>query len=144
MEATQEETPSIGECKGCDRKGHTEDNFWKFHLEKCPKYFQKKKKKALISLDVDELVDTKFDLEGNINCTNLQKEVALVGFNHKEEKAMTGLFCIKIYMKHKKVDCFFDPGSQSKLISAQLVENLGMETQYHPHPYPLVWIKKDV
>jgi hypothetical protein len=86
VEATQEETPSIQQCKGCDRKGHTEENCWKLHPEKHPKYFQKKKKKELISVDVEEWVDNTSDPEGNINCTNIQKEVALVGCNHKEEK----------------------------------------------------------
>jgi hypothetical protein len=42
---TQEETPSIQQCKGCDQKGHIKENCWKLHPEKCPKYFQKKKKK---------------------------------------------------------------------------------------------------
>jgi hypothetical protein len=144
VETTQEETPSIQQCKGCDRKGHTEENCWKLHPEKCPKYFQKKKKKALISVDVEEWVDNTSDLEGNINCTNIHKEVALVSCSHKEEKVMTELFCIKIHMKQSKVDCLFDPGSQSNLISTQLVEKLGLETQDHPHPYPLGWVRKYV
>jgi hypothetical protein len=88
-------------------------------------------------MDVEERVDSTSDPEGKINCTNLQKEVALVGCNHKEEKAMTELFCIKYHMKQSKVDCLFDPGSQSNLIYAQLVEKLGLETQDHLHPYPM-------
>jgi hypothetical protein len=47
MASTQEETPSIQQCKGCDRKGHTEENCWKLHLEKCPKYFEKKEEKNI-------------------------------------------------------------------------------------------------
>jgi hypothetical protein len=70
--------------------------------------------------------------------------VALVGCNHKEEKEMTELFYIKIHMKQSKVDCLFDPGSQSNLISAQLVEKFGLETQDHPHPYRLGWVRQDV
>jgi hypothetical protein len=46
---------------------------------------------------------------------------------------MVELFYIKIHMMQIKVDCLFDPGSQSNLIFAQLVDNLEMETQYHPH-----------
>jgi hypothetical protein len=79
MVETQEETPSIQQCKGCDQKRHTEENFWKFHPEIHPKYFQKKKKKSLISVDVEERVDNTLEPEGNINYTNLQKKVALVG-----------------------------------------------------------------
>jgi hypothetical protein len=140
----QEETPSIQQCKGCDRKGHTEENCWKLHPEKRPKYFQKKKQKALILVDDEEQVNRTSDLEGNINCTDFQKEVVLVGCSHKEEKVMIGLFCFEIHMKKNKVDCLFDPGSQSKLISTQLVEKLGLETQDHPHQYPLGWVRQDV
>jgi len=72
-------------------------------------------------MDDEEQVDKTSDLEGNINWTNIQKEVALVGCNYKEEKVMTKLFFIKMHMKKSKVDCLFDSGSQSKLISPQLV-----------------------
>jgi hypothetical protein len=57
---TQEETTSIQQCKGCDQKGYTEENSWKLHPEKRPKYFQKRKKKALISVDVEEWVGEDF------------------------------------------------------------------------------------
>jgi hypothetical protein len=52
------------------------------HPEKHPKYFQKNKQKSLIAMDVEEQVDNTSELEGKINYTSLQKEVALVGFNH--------------------------------------------------------------
>jgi hypothetical protein len=50
---------------------------------------------------------------------------------------MNEIFYIKIHMKKNKVDCLFDLVSQSNLIYAQLVERIGMDTQYHIHPYPL-------
>jgi hypothetical protein len=55
---TQEETPSIQQCKGCDKTRHIEENSWKLHIEKRPKYFQKRKNKSLISVDVEEHVDS--------------------------------------------------------------------------------------
>jgi len=57
---------------------------------------------------------------------------------------MDELFCIKIHMKQRNMDCLFDPSSKSNLISMHLVERLGMEIQYHIHPYPLGWVRKDV
>jgi hypothetical protein len=45
VEAKQEETYSIQQCKGCDLKGHTEENYWKLHPEKRPKYFRKERRK---------------------------------------------------------------------------------------------------
>jgi len=137
VEAAQEEAPFVQQCKGCDIKGHTKENYWKLHPKKRSKYFHKRKKKALIAMDVEERVDNTSDPKGKINCTNLQKEVALVSCSHKEEKAMTELFYIKIHMKQSKVDCLFDTSSQSNLIFSQLIEKLWMETQDHLHPYPL-------
>ena len=55
---------------------------------------------------------------------------------------MTKLFCIKIHMKKSKVDCLFDLGSQSNLIFEKLVEKIRLESQDHPHPYPLRWVRK--
>lgn len=74
------------------------------HLEKCPKNLQKKKKKVMLIVDANEKVDNTSNLDEKINCTNIQKEVALVGCNHKEQKEMTELFCIKIHMKRSKLD----------------------------------------
>jgi hypothetical protein len=107
-----------------------------------PNIFRKKKKKASILVDVEERVERKLDPEGKINYTNLHKEVALVSFSHKEEKETTELFYIKIHMKQRKVVCLLNIGSQSNLISTQLVEKIWLETQYHPHPYPLGWERK--
>jgi hypothetical protein len=87
---------------------------------------------------VEERVEITLDMEGNINFTTLKKEVALFGCSHKEEKEMAELLCIKIHMKRSKVDCLFDPSSQSNFVYAQLVENIGLETLEHIHPYPLV------
>jgi len=96
---TKEGTPSIKKCKGCDQKGDTEEKFWKMHLEKCPKHFQKRKKKTFLSMDPKEWVENTLNLEGNINFNNIHKEVALVSHSHKQEKEMNDLFYIKIHMK---------------------------------------------
>jgi hypothetical protein len=37
----------------------------------------------------------------------------------------------------------FDHGSQSNLISTQLVEKLGPEMQDYPQSYPLGWVRRD-
>ena len=61
---TQEETPFVNQCRGCDRKGHTKEDCWKLHLEKHAKHFQRgKKKKTLIKVDAKERVDNTLDLE---------------------------------------------------------------------------------
>jgi len=35
-----------------------------------------------------------------------------------------------------------DSGSQENLISEHIVNQLGLEAQNHPRPYPLGWINK--
>jgi hypothetical protein len=65
----------------------------------------------MLSLDVEEGLDNTLEQEGNINCINMQKEVALVNCNHREEKVMTNCFCIKIHMKHNIWYCLFDSSS---------------------------------
>ena len=47
----------------------------------------------------EERVDSTSNLEGKIIFTSLQKELALVGCSHKEEKDMKELLYIKIHMK---------------------------------------------
>jgi len=53
------------------------------------------------------------------------------------------LFHIRVIMKHTKIDTLIDSGSQSKLISEELVKKLGLNTKMHHKPYPLNWISKD-
>jgi len=69
---TLEVMPSIEKCKGCDIKGHTEEEYWKFHPKKCPKNFQNKNKEALLTMDFKERVDGALELEGKINFINLE------------------------------------------------------------------------
>lgn len=54
------------------------------------------------------------------------------------------LFTLRIQVKHEIIEAIVDIGSQKNLISASLVQKLGLETIPHPRPYPLGWIQKDV
>jgi hypothetical protein len=46
-------------------------------------------------------------------------------------------------MKHTKIDTLIDNGSQSNLISEEVVKQLGLKTKMHHKPYSLNWISKD-
>ena len=50
---------------------------------------------------------------------------------------------MRVISKHTKIDTLFDSGSQTNLISDDLVKKLNLETILHPKPYPLGWICKD-
>jgi hypothetical protein len=46
-------------------------------------------------------------------------------------------------MRHTKVDTLIDSGSKSNLISEEVVNKLGLETQMHHNPYTLKWISNN-
>jgi hypothetical protein len=46
-------------------------------------------------------------------------------------------------MRHTKVDTLIDSGSKSNLISEEVVNKLGLETQMHHNPYTLKWIRNN-
>jgi hypothetical protein len=53
------------------------------------------------------------------------------------------LFRIRVIMKHTKIDTLIDSGSQSNLISKEVVKKLGLTNKIHHKPYSLNWIRKD-
>jgi hypothetical protein len=53
------------------------------------------------------------------------------------------LFHIRVIMRHTKVDTLIDSGYQSKLISKEVVKQLGLNTQMHHKTYSLKWISNN-
>jgi hypothetical protein len=53
------------------------------------------------------------------------------------------LFHIRVIMRHTKVDTLIDSGSQSNLISDELVKQLGLNTHMLHNPYTLKWISNN-
>jgi hypothetical protein len=53
------------------------------------------------------------------------------------------LIHIRVIMRHTKVDTLIDSGSQSKLISEEVVKALRLNTQMHHKPYSLKWISNN-
>jgi hypothetical protein len=47
----------------------------------------------------------------------------------------SNLFHIRFIMRHSNVDTLIDSGSQSNLISEELVKQLGLKTQVHHNSY---------
>nr|GEU90950.1 hypothetical protein [Tanacetum cinerariifolium] len=50
----------------------------------------------------------------------------------------------KMGVKQELIEAIVDTGSQKNLISASLVQKLGLTTTTHPSPYSLGWIQKDM
>jgi hypothetical protein len=57
--------------------------------------------------------------------------------------SISKLFQIRVVMRHTKVDTLIDSGSQSNLISEEVVRQLGLNTQMHHKPYSLQWIRNN-
>jgi hypothetical protein len=72
-----------------------------------------------------------------------ESKISLVGMTGKfgeENDCRSKLFHIRVIMRHTKIDTLIDCGSQSNLISEELVKQLGLKTQTHHKPYTLKWI----
>ena len=77
-------------CNDCNIDGHTEENFWKLHPELNPKNHKKdEKKKNLLTKDSNNQIEIILDVDDNILCTSVQKEVNLSILHHQKDKEMT-------------------------------------------------------
>jgi hypothetical protein len=69
-----------------------------------------------------------------------ESKVSLVGMTGKIGEGFycrSKLFHIRVIMRHTNFDTLIDSGSQSNLISEEVVNKLGLKTQMHHKPYTL-------
>jgi hypothetical protein len=128
----KEERPS---CKHCKKEGHDEDRCWQLHPEKRPNWLEKNKGRKTV------VVTTRPTKLGSDSSD--ESKVSLVGMTGKIGEGIdcrSNLFYIKVIMQHTKVDTLIDSGSQSNLISEELVKKLGLRTHMHHNTYTLKWI----
>jgi hypothetical protein len=72
-----------------------------------------------------------------------ESKISLVGMRGKIGEGIDcrkNLFHIRVIMRHTKIDTVINNGSQSNIISKELVKKLGLKTQVHHKPYTLKWI----
>jgi hypothetical protein len=130
--ARKEGKPS---CKHCKKEGHDEDRCWQLHPEKRPKWFKEKKGMQTVATTTRPT-----DLGSD---SGDESKISLVGMTGKIGEGIdcrSNLFHIRVIMRHTKIDTLIDSGSQSNLISEELVKQLGLKTQTHHNPYTLKWI----
>jgi hypothetical protein len=128
----KEEKPSYKHCK---KEGYDEDGCWQLHPEKRPKWFKEKKGTQTVAT-----TSKPTDLGSNSGDESKISLVGMTGENSEEIDCRSNLFHIRVIMRHTKIDTLIDSGSQSNLISEELVKNLGLKTQTHHKPYTLKWI----
>jgi hypothetical protein len=131
----KEDKPS---CKNCKKEGHDEDRCWQLHPEKRPKWFKEKKGRQTV-VETTRTIDLGSDLDD-------KSKVSLVSMTGKIGEGLdciSNLFDIRVIMRNNKVDTLIDSGSQSNLISEELVKKLGLKTKIHHKPYTLKWINNN-
>jgi hypothetical protein len=129
----KEEKPS---CKHCKKEGHDEDKCWQLHPEKRPKWFKGKKGMKTVAATTSKPIDLGSD-------SGDESKMTLVGMTGKfgeETDCRSKLFHIRVIMRHTNISTLIDSGSQSNLISEELVKKLGLITQTHHKPYTLKWM----
>jgi hypothetical protein len=105
------------------------------HPEKRPKWFKEKKGTQTVAM-----TSKPTDLGSD---SGDESKISLVGMTGKigeDIDCKSKLFHIRVIMRHTKIDTLIDNGSQSNLISEELVKQLGLKTQLHHKPYTLKWI----
>jgi hypothetical protein len=133
-------------CEHCKISGREKRECWKLHPELFSTKWKKddKGKCTMTTTIFDDHIELgqvkKADM--SLSLMAMSKETTsnlLTVSNEKEE-----LFTLRIQVKHEIIEAIVDIGSQKNLISASLVQKLGLETIPHLRPYPLGWIQKDV
>jgi hypothetical protein len=122
-------------CKHCKKERHDEDRCWQLHPEKRPKWFKEKKRMKTVATTSKPI-----DLGSDLGDQSKISLVGMTGKNGEEIDCRSNLFHIRVIMRHTKIDTLIESGSQSNLISEELVKQLGLKTQTHHKPYTLKWM----
>ena len=96
------------------------------HPKKRPKWFKEKKGTQTVATTTKP-TDLGLDL-GDESKISL---VGMIGKNGEDIDCRNKLFHIRVIMRHTKIDTLINSGSQSNLISEELVKQLGLKTQTH-------------
>ncbi|KAJ9542817.1 hypothetical protein OSB04_029323 [Centaurea solstitialis] len=129
-----------------DVSRHVKEKCWKVHPELFPKKWIKEDKgkrttATAIPNNIVELGQVG-GVDKSLMLMARPRETPPIATSASEEKEE--LFTLKIQVKQEVIEAIVDTGSQKNLISASLVERLGLVTTPHPRPYSLGWIQKDV
>jgi len=90
----------------------------------------------IMAIDSSNQVERNSNMDENILFTLVKNVVNCIAFrNRKSENTIP--FHLKILVKKKNIDALFNSGSQTNIITTDLVNKLGLEFHDHLIPYPL-------
>jgi hypothetical protein len=125
-------------CKHCKKEGHDDENCWKLHPKKRPNWFKERKgRQPCVATSQPTYLGSDSGDESKITTVGLTGKIG-DGYDSRSK-----LFHIRVIMRHTKVDTLIDSGSQSNLISEEVVKQLGLNTQMHHKPYSLKWVSNN-
>jgi len=133
-------------CKHCSKEGHDEAHCWKLHPKLRPKKQNNKGKQKMTTTTQHDLgSDSGDEIKISAMVTKGKEIVVSTSSSHSQnntpnEESRIELFHVRVISNHTNIDASFDSGSQSNLISKDLVKKLNLETVPHHKPYPLGWI----
>lgn len=133
-------------CKHCSKEGHDDAHYWKLHLELGPmKRNNKGKQKTTATTQHDLGRDYGDETKISAMVTKGKEIVASTISSHSQnntsnEESRIELFRVRMISNHTNIDALLDSGSQSNLISEDLVKKLNLEIVPHHKTYPLGWI----
>jgi hypothetical protein len=105
------------------------------HPEKRPKWFKENK-----GVQTAATTSKPTDLGSDSGDESKISLVCMKGKFGEEIYCKSKLFHIRVIMRNTKIDRLINNGSQSNLISEELVKQLGLKTQTRHKPYTLKWI----
>jgi hypothetical protein len=107
------------------------------HLEKRLKWFKERKGRKIVA--TTRPIDLGYDSGDETKITT----VGLTGKIGDGYDSRSKFFHIRVILKHTKIKTLIDNGSQSNLISEEVVKKLRLTTKLHHTPYSLKWISNN-
>ena len=114
-----------------------------------PKWAKKQRGKKKTTATIQYDLGSESEDESKVSVVGIKDIISNVNTcasssNKSYDENETGaLFPLRVISKQRNIHTLISSDSQANLISKNLVNQLGLETNLHPKPYPLGWVCKN-